>query len=105
MARHAHELAAAGEPRWEARLDKDLVMVKDLASGEEVQATAYTTDGDTLSFALPGEGLRHLRLGESGYDAFRAVLDKSALKAESEALAVKPAPKGSSKPATEKPAA
>lgn len=95
-AKHAHELEAAGEPRWKARLSKDgLVMVTDLASGEEYQATAYTVDGSTISFALPGDGgLRQLRSDEPGFEAFKKVIDKSPINAETE----KPA----SKPATEK---
>lgn len=89
-ARHAHEVEAAGEPRWKARFTKGLLMVTDLASGEEVQAQAYTDDGDAIRFSLPGEnGLRELRVGAPGYEDFKTVLAKSPIDAPS-------------KPATEK---
>lgn len=91
-AKHAHELEAAGEPRWKARLKDGLVLVTDLASGEEVQATAYTVEGSLISFALAGDGgLRHLRSNDPGYDAFRKVIDKSPINGESEKTASKPA--------------
>lgn len=83
--KHAHELAEAGEARWSARVKDGLVLIKDLASGEEVQATAFTVEGATLSFALPGDnGLRTLRKGEPGFDGLEKVLSK-ALNAPSEA--------------------
>ncbi len=96
--RHAHELEAAGDARWSAKLKDGLLLVTDEASGEEVQATAYTKDGEGIRFALPGEnGLRLLRRGEPGYEEFEKVLDKTGLDA--------PAAKASSKPANERGAA
>ncbi|GJE78071.1 hypothetical protein [Methylorubrum suomiense] len=75
--RHAHELEAAGEPRWSARMKDGLLMVTDEASGEEFQATAYTTEGDGVRFSLPGEnGLRFLAVGAPGHEEFLAVLEK-----------------------------
>lgn len=94
--RHAHEMEAAGEVRWSARMKNGLLMVTDEASGEEVQASAYTVDGDGIRFALPGEnGLRFLAVGAPGHEAFAAVLEKdSPLKAASEDAPAKPtAPK------------
>lgn len=91
-ARHAHELEAEGEVRWKGRLKDGLLLVTDLASGEEVQATAYTVEGDTVMFALPGDnGLRHLRSTDPGYEAFKKVIEKSPINAESERTASKPA--------------
>jgi len=94
-AKHAHELEAAGETRWSARIDEGQLVVKDNASGEEVAASAYTLEGETVLFALPGEnGLRRLEAGAPGAEAFRKVVEK---------LSAGPAPaKAASKPATEK---
>ena len=75
---HAHELEAAGKARWTARIKDGLVLVKDEASDEEIQATAYTHDGNTVSFALPGDnGLRSVEQGKPGYDALLKVFKKA----------------------------
>lgn len=75
--RHAHELEAAGEPRWTARVKDGLLMVTDNASGLEVQSTAHTVDGSAARFQLPGDnGLRELRSDQPGYAEFVAVLEK-----------------------------
>lgn len=75
--RHAHELEAAGEPRWSARIKDGLLMVTDNASGIEVQSTAHTVDGSAARFQLPGDnGLRELRSDQPGYAEFVAVLQK-----------------------------
>lgn len=85
MAKHAHELEAAGEPRWRARLKDNLLLVTDLASDEEVQATSYTIDGNTIRFSLPGDnGLRSLQKGEPGFEAFAKVIEKGPISAEGE---------------------
>jgi hypothetical protein len=103
--RPVSELVAAGDPRWEARVDKNgLVFVKDMASGEEVQAVAYTVEPDAIRFSLPGDnGLRTLRATEPGYDAFAKALEKSPISAPAakapEKAAEKPAEKQAEKPA------
>lgn len=95
--KHAHELEAAGEPRWSARQADGLLMVKDEASGQEVQATAYTVEGDTILFSLPGDnGLRRLAPDAPGYAAFRKALEKGPIAAKTaKPAASKPAPKAS----------
>ncbi len=75
-------LKKAGDARWTARVKDGIVLVKDMASGEEVQATAYTVDGDAVRFALPGDnGLRQVLREEPGFDAFVKVLQKSPMAA------------------------
>lgn len=75
-------LKKAGDARWTARVKDGIVLVKDMASGEEVQATAYTVDGDAVRFALPGDnGLRQILREEPGFDAFVKALEKSPLAA------------------------
>lgn len=74
---HAHELEAAGEVRWSAKIKDGLLMVTDQASGEETQASAYTIDGPDVRFALPGDnGYRVLRGDQPGAEAFRKVVEK-----------------------------
>jgi len=85
MAKHAHELEAAGEPRWRARIKDNLLLVTDLASDEEFQATAYTVEGNTIRFSLPGDnGLRTMQASDPGFEAFKKVIDKTPLAAEGE---------------------
>ncbi|TXN59385.1 hypothetical protein [Methylobacterium sp. WL2] len=80
--RSVSALVKSGDPRWEARVKDGLLLVRDMASGEEKHATAYTIDGDAVRFSLPGDnGLRQILGGEPGYDAFVKALDKSALAA------------------------
>lgn len=74
-ARHAHEIEAAGEVRWVAKAKDGLLMVTDQASGEEMQASAYTIDGPDVRFAFPGDnGYRTLRADAPGAEAFRKVV-------------------------------
>lgn len=83
-------LKKAGEPRWSARVQNGIVLVKDMASGEEVQATAYTIDGDAVRFSLPGDnGLRQVLREEPGFDAFVKALEKSPLAAPAADTSVK----------------
>lgn len=97
-ARHAHELEAAGDVRWTARIKDGLVLVKDEASGQEVQATAYTVDADGARFQLPGEGgLRLLRREAPGYDAFAKVLNKASGIADPAVEASQPKPAATAK--------
>ncbi|KQS75017.1 hypothetical protein ASG32_07940 [Methylobacterium sp. Leaf361] len=83
-------LKKAGDPRWSARVKDGIVLVKDMASGEEVQATAYTVDGDAVRFALPGDnGLRQVLREEPGFDALVKVLQKSPMAAPAADTSVK----------------
>jgi hypothetical protein len=73
--RHAHELEAAGDPRWKAKFDKGLLMVTDLASEETKQAVAYTQDGGEIRFVLEGDsGPRVLKADQPGFEEFSKVL-------------------------------
>ena len=93
--RSVSALVKAGDPRWEARVKDGLVFVRDMASGVEAQASAYTIDGDAVRFSLPGDnGLRQVLVGEPGYDALVKALGKSAMAAPAADTSVKGSPAG-----------
>lgn len=78
MGKHSHEMEAKGEKRWGAKVSKEGgLMVTDLASDVETQASAYTHSGGEVRFALPGDnGLRVLASDNPSYGEFAKAIDK-----------------------------